>query len=108
VFLLADDLFVGCFYRSEQNGHRRDQRACALYLCYSHPSLRFGLRMLRTLCLLSFKIHLAEVLLVLLVNDSEYKHFPGTQPTPGRRGIYIVSPGARGCVKHQKKGEKKR
>jgi hypothetical protein len=29
----------------EQNGHRRDQRACALYLCYAHPSVGLGLRL---------------------------------------------------------------
>ena len=29
-------------YRSEQNGHRRDERACALYLCYAHPLLACG------------------------------------------------------------------
>ena len=38
-------------YQSEQNGHRRDQRACALYLCYANPSVRLGLRLLWTLCL---------------------------------------------------------
>ena len=36
----------------EQNDHRRDQRACALYLCYAHSSVRLGLRLLWTLCLL--------------------------------------------------------
>ena len=39
-------------YKIEQNDHRRDQRACALYLCYAHPSVRLGLRLLWTLCLL--------------------------------------------------------
>jgi hypothetical protein len=33
-------------------------------------------------------------LLVLLVNDSEYKNFTGTQPIPCRWCIYLVSPGA--------------
>jgi hypothetical protein len=39
-------------YQSEQNDHRRDQRACALYLCYAHPAVRFCLHLLWTLCLL--------------------------------------------------------
>jgi hypothetical protein len=39
-------------YQIEQNDHRRDQRACALYLCYSHPSVRLGLRLQWTLSLL--------------------------------------------------------
>jgi hypothetical protein len=34
------------------------------------------------------------VLLVLFVNDSEYKNFLGTQPIPGHCVIYLVSPGA--------------
>ena len=29
-------------YQSEQNDHRRDQRACALYLCYANPSVRLS------------------------------------------------------------------
>jgi hypothetical protein len=33
-------------YQIEQNDHRRDQRECALYLCYAHPSVRMGLRLL--------------------------------------------------------------
>ena len=41
-------------YQSEQNDHRRDQRACPLYLCYARPSVRLGLRLLWTLCLLPF------------------------------------------------------
>ena len=39
-------------YQSEQNDHRRDQRSCALYLCYANPSVRLGLRLLWTLSLL--------------------------------------------------------
>jgi hypothetical protein len=35
-------------YQSEQNDHRRYQRACALYLYYANPSVRLGLRLLRT------------------------------------------------------------
>ena len=27
-------------HQSEQNGHRRDQCACALYVCYARPSVR--------------------------------------------------------------------
>jgi hypothetical protein len=53
VIVLADDHSVGCFfYQSEQHEHRHDQRACALDLCYAHPSVRLGLRLLRTPCLL--------------------------------------------------------
>jgi hypothetical protein len=37
-------------YQSEQNDHRRDQRACALYLCYAHPSVRLWFRLLWALC----------------------------------------------------------
>jgi len=39
-------------YQSEQNDHHRNQRACALYLCYSNPSVKLGLRLLCTLSLL--------------------------------------------------------
>ena len=39
-------------HQSEQNDHRRDQRACALYLCHAHPSVILCLRLLWTLCLL--------------------------------------------------------
>jgi len=28
-------------HQSEQNGYRRDQRACALYLCHAHLSVIF-------------------------------------------------------------------
>jgi hypothetical protein len=41
-------------YQSKQNDHPRDQRVCALYLCYAHPSVRLGLRLLWTLCILPF------------------------------------------------------
>ena len=43
-------------YQIEQNDHRRDQRACALYLCYASPSVRLGLRLLWTLCLLPSEV----------------------------------------------------
>jgi hypothetical protein len=39
-----------------------------------------------------------ESFLVLLVNDSEYNNFTGTQPIPCRWCIYFVSPGARCCA----------
>jgi uncharacterized membrane protein len=39
-------------YQSEQNDQFRDQRACALYLCYAHLSVRLCLHLLWTLCLL--------------------------------------------------------
>ena len=39
-------------YQSEQNDHLRDQRTCALYLCYANSSVRLGLRLLWTLYLL--------------------------------------------------------
>jgi hypothetical protein len=61
--IFGDDnrtLFVGMImiiqwvvvYQSEQNDHRRDQRACALCLCYVHPSVMLVLRLLWALCLL--------------------------------------------------------
>jgi hypothetical protein len=36
--------------------------------------------------------------LVILVTDSEYNHFPGTQPIPGHSASYLVSPGALVCT----------
>jgi hypothetical protein len=36
-------------------------------------------------------------LLVLLVNDSEYNNFTGTQPIPCHSGIYFVLPLVRCC-----------
>jgi hypothetical protein len=42
-------------HQSEQNDHRRDQRACALYhLCHAHLSVILCLRLLWTLCLLPY------------------------------------------------------
>ena len=41
-------------YQSKKNDHRRDQRACALYLCYARPSVRLGLRLLWVLNLLPY------------------------------------------------------
>jgi hypothetical protein len=39
-------------YQSEQNNHRRDQCACALYVCYARPSFNLWLHVLWALCLL--------------------------------------------------------
>ena len=39
-------------------------------------------------------VTIARLLLVLLVNDSEYSNFTGTQPIPCRWCVYLVSPGA--------------
>jgi hypothetical protein len=39
-------------YQSEQNDHRRDECACALYVCYARPSVRLWLHLLWTLCIL--------------------------------------------------------
>ena len=36
-------------YQREQNDHRREQRACALYLRHAYPSVFFLLRLLWTL-----------------------------------------------------------
>jgi hypothetical protein len=41
-------------YQNEQNDHRRDERACALYFCYANPSFSLGLRLLWALSLLPF------------------------------------------------------
>jgi hypothetical protein len=38
--------------KSEQNDHRRDQRACALYLSHANPSVILFFRLLWALCLL--------------------------------------------------------
>jgi hypothetical protein len=34
-------------HQSEQNDHRRDQCACALYVCYARPSFRLWLHVLQ-------------------------------------------------------------
>ena len=90
-------------YQSEQNDHRRDQRACALYLCYAIPSVRLGLRLLWTLCFFTKqwlnrttrnRFLKALVLLVLLVNDSEYSRLAGAKLILSLSCVYFVSPGA--------------
>ena len=37
--LCGDDIQWVVVCQSEQNDHRRDERACAFYLCYAHPSV---------------------------------------------------------------------
>jgi hypothetical protein len=55
-------------YQIEQNDHRRDQRACALYLCYAHPSVRLGLRLLWALCVLPCSVTKAEFFFLKKIN----------------------------------------